>query len=104
MTVTSSDVGLGNVTNDAQLKIASDLADLNNASDARNNLGLGTAAVEDVTTSSVDTTVGRLLKVGDFGLGSSDLPLVLDLDNHSLVPGLYRYDSGSGSTNGPEGK
>lgn len=103
LTVTSSDVGLGNVTNDAQLKIASDLADLNNASDARNNLGLGTAAVEDVTTSSVDTTVGRLLKVGDFGLGSSNLPLVLDLDNHLLVPGLYRYDSGSGSTNGPEG-
>ena len=34
------DVGLGNVTNDAQLKIASNLSDLNNAETARANLGL----------------------------------------------------------------
>ena len=32
--------------------------------------GLGTAATSDVTTSATDTTAGRLLKVGDFGLGS----------------------------------
>lgn len=37
---TASQVGLGNVSNDAQLKIASNLSDLANASTARTNLGL----------------------------------------------------------------
>jgi len=30
----------------------------------------GTAATADITTSNIDTTAGRLLKVGDFGVGS----------------------------------
>ncbi|WP_354690963.1 tail fiber domain-containing protein [Phytobacter sp. RSE-02] len=42
--VTKADVGLGNVTNDAQLKISSNLSDVANVSTARANLGLGTAA------------------------------------------------------------
>ena len=37
-------LGLGNVTNDAQLKISSNLSDVANVSTARANLGLGTAA------------------------------------------------------------
>jgi hypothetical protein len=44
-TLSSSDVGLGNVTNDAQLKIASNLSDLNNVTTARTNLSLGSLAV-----------------------------------------------------------
>lgn len=43
--VTKTQVGLANVTNDAQLKIASNLADLNSAPIARGNLGLGSVAV-----------------------------------------------------------
>lgn len=35
---------------------------------------LGTAASEDVTTSATDTTAGRLLKVGDFGVGANAPP------------------------------
>ncbi len=38
--VTKAQVGLGNVTNDAQLKIASDLSDLNDPETARQNLGV----------------------------------------------------------------
>lgn len=45
VTLVSSDVGLGNVTDNAQLKIASNLADLSSASAARTNLGLGSAAL-----------------------------------------------------------
>jgi hypothetical protein len=44
LALAKGDVGLGNVTNDAQLKIASNLADLANASTARTNLGLGSLA------------------------------------------------------------
>lgn len=40
------------------------------AVDARTNLGLGTAATATLTTSKTDGTVGRVLKVGDFGLGT----------------------------------
>jgi len=39
----------------------------------------GTAATANVTTSATDTTAGRLLKVGDFGLGSSSRQFVGDL-------------------------
>ncbi len=46
------------------------------ASDARNGLGLGDAATAKLTTSNVDTTAGRVLKVGDFGLGGSSARLI----------------------------
>lgn len=42
--VTKTQVSLGNVTDDAQLKIASNLLDLGSTSSARSNLGLGSAA------------------------------------------------------------
>lgn len=42
VTLAKSDIGLANVTNDTQLKIASNLSDLNSVSTARTNLGLGT--------------------------------------------------------------
>jgi hypothetical protein len=51
--VTKAQVGLGSVTNDAQLKIASNLSDLSSAATARNNLGLGTAAVKNAAAAGV---------------------------------------------------
>ena len=50
--VTKFQVNLSNVTDDAQLKIASNLSDLADAPTARTNLGLGTAATQDVGTGS----------------------------------------------------
>lgn len=40
------------------------------AAEMREDLGLGSAATHDVTTSATDTTAGRLLKFDDFGIGS----------------------------------
>jgi hypothetical protein len=44
LALTKSDVGLGSVTNDAQLKAASNLSDLANAGTARTNLGVAIGA------------------------------------------------------------
>lgn len=41
--------------------------------DARNSLGLGTASVATLTTSTTDATVGRVLRVGDHGWMSSSI-------------------------------
>ena len=55
VTVSASDVGLGSVTNNAQLKIASNLSDLASASTARTNLGLGTLATQNGTFSGTSS-------------------------------------------------
>ena len=63
---------------------------------------IGTAAAADLTTSPTDTTAGRALKVGDFGLGvAGNPPLIIDADDVSYPNGLYRYRLESGSINGP---
>lgn len=52
----------------------------------------GTAVTEDVQESKVDTTEGRLLTVGAFGLGSAGVSSVSDLDS-ALIAGFYAYTS-----------
>ena len=42
-----------------------------NAAAQRTTLGLGTAATATLTTSATDGTAGRVMKVGDFGLGAT---------------------------------
>lgn len=41
------------------------------AAAARTSLGFGTAAAGTITTSATDSTAGRVMKVGDFGLGAT---------------------------------
>ena len=55
---------------------------------------LGTAAAADVTTSETDTTAGRVLKVGDFGLGDylTD-ELSNDAEGLAVRNGFYRTSS-----------
>jgi len=48
---------------------------------------LGTASTADVTTSATDTTAGRLLKVGDFGVGSAAVTLLSGTDFNTMVVG-----------------
>lgn len=49
-----------------------------NAADARTNLGLGSSATADSQTSSTDTSSGRVLKVGAFGLGANTITTPAD--------------------------
>ena len=62
------------------------------------NSDLGTAATEDVTTSATDSTAGRLLKVGDFGLGAAYPEAIADLNEFTLG-GMYRFTTAT--TNQP---
>ena len=57
---------------DSRLLKSSNLSDVPDKVKARDALGLKTAATRDVTTSSYDTTAGRVLKVGDFGQGTAN--------------------------------
>ncbi len=57
-----------------------------------------------VTQSAVDSTAGRLLKVGDYGLGglTPTIGNAAVVDN-SIAPGFYNFDSTGISTGGPAG-
>lgn len=74
VTLTKTDVGLGNVTNDAQLKVASNLSDLNSAAAARTNLGLGTAATKNVPATG-DASTTEVVLGTDTRLSNSRTPL-----------------------------
>ncbi|HGV3476268.1 TPA: tail fiber domain-containing protein [Klebsiella quasipneumoniae subsp. similipneumoniae] len=85
ITLTKSDVSLGNVTNDAQLKIASNLSDLNNAVTARDNLGLTALGIGGTPTvlASMDWltqvfVVGGLYVVAAGGMTNTPAALVFD--------------------------
>ena len=73
----------------------------NGAWGARDNLGLGSAATSNLTQTSTDTTNGRVMKVGDFGLGriagDFDFATGLDLNNHPLANGFYSANSWKGA-------
>lgn len=74
VTVTKSDVSLGSVTDNAQLKITSNLSDLNNAVTARTNLGLGTLATQSGTfsgTSSGTNTGDQTSVTGNAGTATA---------------------------------
>lgn len=58
VTLAKADVGLGSVTNDAQLKVASNLADLQSAATARTNLGLGDAATKNTGSAAGTVAAG----------------------------------------------
>ena len=68
-----------------------------NAAAQRATLGLGTAATATLTTSATDTTAGRLVKVGDFGLGAVDTPVIANIDAFSTPSGFYKFTNGAGT-------
>jgi hypothetical protein len=75
-------------------------ANFNNLNNAKAEQStLGTAASKDVTTSQTDTTAGRLLKVGDFGIAGYSPAITSSADNYEL-PG-YNIWLNSASTEKP---
>lgn len=54
----------------------------------------------DTVSANDDTTAGRLLTVGYMGMGDVP-PLVGNIDQYDLAPGMYSYVESSGSSNGP---
>ncbi len=57
------------------------------AFDAASGMASGAALTQSVS----DATVGRLLRVGDFGIGADAGPLVADLDAHALSGSFSAY-------------
>jgi len=45
-----------------------------------------------ITQSTADATAGRLLKVGDFGLGAITSPVLANLDDFTTLSGVYEVD------------
>ncbi|HCA0588665.1 TPA: phage tail protein [Citrobacter freundii] len=66
------------------------------ATGGRSALGLKSAATAEMTTSDTDTTTGRVLKVGDFGLGKRINPKIDDVYNKKYSTGVYKLDTGTG--------
>ncbi len=80
-------------TSDNQLSIGT------SPQSAREALELGNAAQATLTSNARDSTVGRVLRVGDFGLGTTDLvDLQLDMDTLTAT-GFYLVTASS--TNAP---
>lgn len=72
--------------------------------EARENLGLKSGSVHDVTASNIDTTAGNLLQFGDFGVGKAIMiPKTTDLSVFfETAPGaFYHCDGSSDYTHAP---
>lgn len=92
----------GGITLAAPLPIASGGTGATTAAAARSALGLASGATTAVTSNALDTTSGRLLRVGDFGLGGSAPTWTTTTDLNDIINGGSYTLSGSFS-NGPSG-
>ncbi|MEB2768586.1 hypothetical protein VC306_20770 [Citrobacter portucalensis] len=86
-------VGLVETINRAagSLQKGQNLNDIPDKAQARNALQLSTAATATLTTSITDDTAGRVLKVGDRGLGKGIIPVLRGFD-------FYQYGFAAGET------
>ncbi|MCS0536848.1 phage tail protein [Citrobacter portucalensis] len=86
-------IGLQDTVNKAAGALQKDqnLNDIPDKAQARNALQLGTAATATLTTSTTDDATGRVLKVGDRGLGKGAIPALRGFD-------FYQYWFAAGET------
>lgn len=81
------------------LQKGNNLSELTDKPASRANLGLGSAAVANLVVNSTDSTIGRVLITGSFGLGANgDSPIITDANN-ATTNGFYKLNSPF--TNGP---
>ncbi|WP_339504056.1 pyocin knob domain-containing protein [Pseudomonas sp. RL_105y_Pfl2_101] len=70
---------------------------------ARTGLGLGTAATATLTTTRSDSTTGRVLKVGDHGIGAENLEAIPSTTiNDIRTNGFYYVSAGATQGSAPE--
>lgn len=62
-----------------------------NATDARTNLGLGTAATANLTSTQVDGVAGKVLKTADWGIGTDKVPVAPSVN--LTQSGFWRWDT-----------
>ncbi|CAB5550402.1 Uncharacterised protein [Citrobacter werkmanii] len=99
-------VGLVETVNRAAGALQKDqnLSDIPDKAQARNALQLGTAATATLTTSITDNTVGRVLKVGDRGLGKTIISAVsIDFNTYQFAAGETLFLKMADCTNIPAG-
>jgi len=92
--ITKADVGLSALSNDAQLKIASNLSDLNNIGTARTNLGLGTAATLNVPAAG-DAAAGEVVKGNDTRLAGNTKKFAVNVGDGSAVAYVITHNLGT---------
>lgn len=81
--------GLGSVATENVVPVAKGGTGGRNAPEARTGLGLGTAATAALTVGNVDTTPGRALKTGDFGVGSDAVLVTNWNDAYNNLGGAF---------------
>lgn len=77
------------------------LADLKDKAEARRTLELKSAALHDITESLLDTTPGRVMKVGDFGIGGDtvSIPGGTSIQSYFIGKPTGKYRGGADITN-----
>ncbi len=99
VTLDKTDVGLSAVSNDAQLKIASNLSDLNNAATARTNLGLAIGA--DVQAYDADLqAIGALTGTSGLLKKTAANTWALDTTDYTTNTGTVTSVGGTGTVSG----
>jgi hypothetical protein len=93
--------GLGDVSTQDVVPVAMGGTGGRNPAEGRSGLGLGTAATASVTVGNSDTTAGRVLKVGDFGVGADSVVIAdwneaYDNLGGAFIAGNAAYPGGTG--------
>ncbi|ENM1946054.1 phage tail protein [Citrobacter braakii] len=99
-------IGLQETVNkaDGALQKEQNLNDVLDKAKARTALQLGTAATATLTTSTTDNTVGRVLKVGDRGLGKTIISATsIDFNTYQFAAGETLFLKMADCTNIPAG-